>query len=245
LQADLKTFHQLGVYGMSVVTLLTVQNTRGVDAVFPVEANIVLRQLDAVLEDIPPHAAKTGALGTAAVVERLAERAARWTFPLVIDPVLAGTHGAHLLADAGLAALLTHLLPHATLVTPNLAEASALAGIAVQDVASMERAARIIANFGPRAVLVKGGHLEDEAIDVLCVREDATERVELFRAPRIPTRHTHGTGCVLSAAIVAELAKGYAPREAIERAKTFVTRALESAPGLGEGHGPLNLHAKP
>jgi hydroxymethylpyrimidine/phosphomethylpyrimidine kinase len=239
IQADLKTFHQFGVYGMSVITLLTVQNTTRVSSVDPLDAAYVERQLDAVLEDIPPQAAKTGALGSREVIETIARRAAGFAFPLVVDPVMISKHGAALLADDARAALAEELLPRAFLVTPNLSEAAALAGIEVSNLAAMEEAAERIAGLGAKAVLVKGGHLSADACDVLFYEG----RLERFSSRRINTYHTHGTGCTYSAAITAELAKGRPLAEAVGHAKRFITEAIASAPGLGGGCGPVNHHA--
>jgi hydroxymethylpyrimidine/phosphomethylpyrimidine kinase len=238
IQADLKTFHQFGVYGMSVLTVLTVQNTTRVSSVDPLQPAYVEQQLDAVLEDIPPQAAKTGALGNREIIATIARRAAGFAFPLVVDPVMISKHGAALLADDGRAALATELLPRAFLVTPNLSEAAALAGIAVADVAAMEEAARRIAGLGAQAVLVKGGHLTAEATDVLFYEG----RVERFPGRRLDSRHTHGTGCTYSAAITAELAKGRSLVAAVGSAKRFITDAIAGAPGLGRGCGPVNHH---
>lgn len=241
LQADLKTFHQLGVYGTSVVTLLTVQNTQRVDEVDVLMPEFVVAQLDAVLEDIPPQAAKTGALGDVGVIEAIARRAARFDFPLVVDPVMISKHGAELLPAAAVAALRERLLPSAFLVTPNLSEAGLLAGFAVTDVASMERAAEAIGRTGARHVLVKGGALLGESTDLLW----SDGRVRRFSSEHIPTRQTHGSGCVYSAAITALLATGHDLTDAVEQAKKFIVEAIRTAPGLGNGLGPLNLHAKP
>lgn len=241
LQADLKTFHQHGVYGMSVVTLLTVQNTRAVSAVEMVRPDLVVAQLDAVLSDIPPAAAKSGALGNASVIEAVAGQLAGTSFPLVIDPVMISKHGAPLMAPEAIKALVAHLLPRAFLVTPNLAEAEQLAGARADDLPSMERAARIIASMGPRHVLIKGGHLHGDSIDMLL----ANGNIRLLPAPRVDTPHTHGTGCVLSAAITARLARGEDVAKAVEGAKAFVHRAIGSNPGLGGGFGPIDMFADP
>lgn len=242
LQADLKTFHQHGVYGMAVVTLVTVQNTRRVSRVEVLSGELVGEQLDAVLEDIPPGAAKTGALGSAAVIEAVARRLAGARFPLVVDPVMVSKHGHRLIEPSAQEALVRRLLPCTFLLTPNAHEAAALAGAPVDTLAQAEDAARRIAALGPRAVLVKGGHLgEAGAIDVLW-REG---RVTHFEAPRVVTRHTHGTGCTASAAITARLARGEPLEDAIRGAKAWLTRALETAPGLGGGLGPVNHLAPP
>jgi hydroxymethylpyrimidine/phosphomethylpyrimidine kinase len=240
IQADLKTFHQRNVYGMSVLTLLTVQNTRSVDVVEPLAPSLVLAQLDSVLEDLPPHAAKTGALGTCEIIEAIAKRAAHFSFPLVVDPVMISKHGVPLLPDESQKTLVRKLLPHAALVTPNLYEATVLSGRQIKDLASMRNAAKDIAQLGPKAVLIKGGHLSGEATDLLY----ADGLFHLFSAPRIETPHTHGTGCTYSAAITAELAKGVDLLAAIETAKRYITRAIETNPGLGSGCGPVNHNAQ-
>lgn len=237
LQADLKTFHQHGVYGASVVTLLTVQNTQTVKDVQVLEPAFVLAQLEAVVEDLPIGAAKTGALGSARVVEALAERASSLTFPLVVDPVMISKHGAKLMEESAAGALATRLLPYAFLVTPNLPEASALSGRAVENLADMEDAARAIAQLGVGNVLIKGGHLEGQAVDLLWTRGE----IHRFTSNRIVTPHTHGTGCVYSAAITARLALGEELPVAVQRAKRFVTEAIRTNPGLGHGLGPTNL----
>jgi hydroxymethylpyrimidine/phosphomethylpyrimidine kinase len=240
IQADLKTFHRLGVYGEAVVTLITVQNTRGVTRIDVLSPDLVREQIQAVVIDIPPHAAKTGALGNAAVVEAVASVAEKFTFPLVVDPIMIGKHGAALMDPEARQVLAERLVPRAFLLTPNLHEAAALAGFAVDDLASMRRAAEKLVSLGAKNVLVKGGHLAGDAVDVLFTQEGTFHE---FPAPRIDTAHTHGTGCTYSAAITAELAKGMALRRAIDIAKEFITNAIRSNPGLGSGSGPLNHHA--
>lgn len=241
LQADVKTFHQHNVYGMSVVTLLTVQNTQQVKAVEVLAPELVLAQLDAVLDDIRPTAAKTGALGNAGVMEAVAQSARRFPFPLVIDPVMVSKHGDLLIADDAVHVLTEQLLPQATLVTPNLAEAAKLAGREMSDLASMKAAASAISQLGPANVLIKGGHFDGEWIDLLL----ADGRFHHLIVDRLDTKHTHGAGCVLSAAITARLAEGHGVVSAVESAKRFVTRAIASGPNLGHGYGPLNLFAQP
>ena len=240
IQADLKTFHQHGVYGTSVITLLTVQNTMQVKAVETVPAKFVIAQLQAVLEDIPPTAAKTGALGNAEIIRALAEIAPCFDFPLVVDPVMISKHGAPLLMNDACAALSERLLPYAALVTPNLHEASMLAGIPVSDPASMQEAAKRIMRLGAKSVLIKGGHLAGEAVDVLY----HAGKFLHFSAPRCDTKHTHGTGCTYSAAITAGLARGRSLPEAVGAAKRFIALAIESNPGLGKGCGPVNHFAE-
>ncbi len=239
LQADLKTFHQFGVYGEAVVTLLTVQNTLRVDRVECLPAELVIAQLKAVLEDIPPQAAKTGALGSRLVVAAVAEAAAEFTFPLVVDPVMISKHGAPLLDRDARECVREQLLPVASLVTPNLPEAEELAGISIHGPQALREAARRIHGAGARAVLIKGGHAEGDAVDILFDGRDWHE----YPAERIATRHTHGTGCTFSAAITAELAQGKALPEAVAAAKQFIHKALATNPGLGHGCGPVNHHA--
>ncbi len=239
IQADLKTFHQFGVYGEAIITLVTVQNTVSLERVECLPAVLVLHQLRAVLDDIPPTAAKTGALGNRAIVQAVAGAAADFRFPLVVDPVMMSQHGRLLVTQDAVEAMRDELIPQASLLMPNLAEASALTGLEVNDLDSMCQAARELHRMGAKAVLVKGGHLEGDAVDVLYM----SGLTRQFRAPRIETKSTHGTGCTYSAAITAELARGTLLEHAVERAKSFVTEAIRSAPGLGKGSGPLNHHA--
>lgn len=237
IQADLKTFHRFGVYGEAVVTLLTVQNTVRVTRVEVLDPDLVIEQLDAVLEDIPPAAAKTGALGSAMMVCAVAQAASKFRFPLVVDPVMVSKHGQPLLPEDATRAVREALLPCAALVTPNVPEAEALTGYAIRGVDDVRRAAECILGMGPRAVLIKGGHLAvNDAVDVLW---DGTQWRE-FPAPRVATRHTHGTGCTYSAAIVAQLALGREIAAAVEEAKRFIHEAIRTNPGLGGGSGPVN-----
>ena len=239
LQADLKTFHQFGVYGEAAVTLITVQNTLRVEAVYPLPPELVKAQIEAVVSDIAPGAAKTGALGNRGIVEAVAAVARGFAFPLVVDPVMIGKHGAALMDSEAVGALRGALLPLAFLLTPNLPEAEALAGIEVKDAEGMREAARRLAGMGAKNVLVKGGHLRGDAVDVLWHQGAFTE----FPAPRTATRHTHGTGCAYSAAITALLARGTELPEAVRLAKAWITRAIETNPGLGAGAGPVNHFA--
>jgi len=240
IQADLKTFHQFGVYGEAAITLLTVQNTTGVDRVECVDPGLVVEQVRAVLRDIPPTAAKTGALGNRGIIEAIAELAREFRFPLVVDPVMVSKHGASLLAQDAVDALRSQLLQHAFLLTPNLEEAAILAGMEVRDVASMKAAAEKLVGLGARSVLVKGGHLSGDAVDILLRQGQWME----YREPRIPTAHTHGTGCTYSAAITALLAMGLDLPAAVARAKKYISEAIRTNPGLGSGSGPVNHHAK-
>jgi len=241
VQADLKTFFRFGVYGASALTLVTAQNTLGVQRLELLPPELVYAQIQSVAEDLPVHAAKTGALGDAAIVQAVAEAVARFRIaPLVVDPVMVAKGGDPLLAPGAVQALKTRLFPLATLITPNRLEAEALLQRPIRTLREAEEAAQDLLDLGPRAVLLKGGHLEgEEAVDLLATPEG----VLAFRAPRVPTRHTHGTGCTLSAAIAALLALGKPLEGAVGEAKAYLTRALETAPGLGHGHGPLNHFA--
>ncbi len=189
IQADLKTFHRLEAYGEAVITLITVQNTVTVDRVEVLDAELVRQQVDAVIRDIPPGAAKTGALGNAAVVKTIAEAAGNFSFPLVVDPVMFSSKGSPLLDSDGRRALIDDLLPRAFLLVPNLSEASDLAGFPVTDIPAMRRAAEALAARGPKNVLVKGGHLRGEAVDILF----ANGKFHEYAASRISSAHTHGT----------------------------------------------------
>jgi hydroxymethylpyrimidine/phosphomethylpyrimidine kinase len=239
IQADLKTFHQHGVYGEAVITLLTVQNTRAVSLVHVLEADLVVQQLRAVLDDIPPHAIKTGALGSQPVIRAVASLAESFSVPLVVDPVMISKHGAPLLSDHARRSVRETLIPHAALVTPNLHEAAELTGLTVSNIDEMKRAAEQLCSTGARAVLVKGGHLAGPAVDVLLSDGKFYE----FASERIDTVHTHGTGCTYSAAITAGLAKGSSMLDAVADAKRYITRAIATNPGLGGGSGPVNHFA--
>lgn len=238
LQADLKTFHRFGVYGTSVVTLITAQNTRGVTRVDLLDPAVVAAQLAAVLDDVPPAAAKSGAIGSAALIEVVAAAlAARPRFPLVLDPVMISKHGHRLIEDDAVAALTARLLPLAAVVTPNWYEAAALSGRAVRDAATARDAALALRDRGARAVLVKGGAGADGlSADLLLA--DGLE-LEL-PALRLATSATHGTGCTFAAALAANLALGHGLAGAAQRAKAFVHHAIATAPGIGGGCGPVN-----
>ncbi|HEV8196293.1 MAG TPA: bifunctional hydroxymethylpyrimidine kinase/phosphomethylpyrimidine kinase [Gemmatimonadales bacterium] len=241
IQADLKTFQRFGVFGTSVVTAVTAQNTREVRAVHPVPIEIVLAQLDALAEDLPPAALKTGMLATGELVSAVAAAIGRYRFgPYVLDPVMVATSGDRLLDPGAEREVLGRLVPLATLITPNLAEAAILTGHAVNDADAMERAGRELIERGAGAALIKGGHLAgDRLIDVLVTPGE----VRQFAHDRIATRSTHGTGCTLSAAVTAGLALGRPLGQAVEKAVEYVRRAIAAAPGLGQGHGPLDHSA--
>ena len=239
IQADLKTFAACGVYGCSAIVALTAQNTLGVRAVQLADINVVAAQVDAIAEDFHPAAWKTGMLASAAVVEVVVDRLRfHAAAHLVVDPVMIAKSGAALLPAEAVEALRTRLLPLAEVVTPNLPEVLALTGIEVRSRADAERAARALASMGPRFVVVKGGHAPtDPVVDLVHDRETG-HWLELSY-PRIAGTSTHGTGCTFSAAIAAHLARGTPPVDAIKAARDYLQRALQRAPGLGSGHGPL------
>lgn len=238
IQADLKTFQAFRVFGTSALTAVTAQNTQGVSAIHPIPVEVVQAQIEAVAGDLPPDAVKTGMLATRELVMAVAAALDRLDdTPCVVDPVMVASSGDRLLDQEAEGAVASELLPRATLVTPNLQEARLLAGMEVRSVADAHRAADRLLEAGAGAALVKGGHLEgSRAVDVL--HHAGGERS--WTRARLDTRHTHGTGCTLSAAAAAGLARGLPLEEAVGLAIDFVRRAMEEAPGLGSGHGPLN-----
>lgn len=241
IQADLKTFAALGVYGSSVITAITAQNTVGVTAVHEIPTEVVAAQLDAVMSDIGADAAKTGMLSSPEIVRTVADGVRRHGIErLVVDPVMVAKSGDRLLREEAVEAVKTALLPVAYVVTPNLPEAEVLTGQSIQTEADMEEAARAIHAMGPQIVVVKGGHLEGDPVDV--IYDGAT--FERLRMPRVDTPHTHGTGCTFAAAITARLAAGRPPLTAIAEAKEYLYQALLHAYRVGAGHSPVHhFHA--
>jgi hydroxymethylpyrimidine/phosphomethylpyrimidine kinase len=239
IQADLKTFSALGAFGMTAITAVTVQNTLGVASFEPLSPETVRDQISAVAADIGVDAAKTGMLASASIVEAVADALQSSKVPnLVVDPVFVSKHGSALLASDAVDALRARIVPLASLVTPNLPEAAGLAGVAVESRDDMRKAADAIVDAGAAAVLVKGGHLDDaEAADLLVTAAGVEEWVI---APRIDTRHTHGTGCTLSSAIAAHLARGDDLSSAVRAGKAFVTEAIRGALPIGRGIGPVD-----
>jgi hydroxymethylpyrimidine/phosphomethylpyrimidine kinase len=241
IQADLKTFAALGVFGMSALTAITAQNTVGVQGVFELPADFVGLQIDAVLTDIGADAVKTGMLANSEIIEVIAAKMEEYQVDsLVVDPVMVAKSGDPLLHPEAQQALIERLIPLAKVLTPNLHEARALAEMEIESLEAMKEAARAIQRLGARNVVVKGGHLpgSGQSIDVCYDGHDFTE----FTAPRIETKNTHGTGCTFASAIAAELAKGRSVKEAVGAAKAYLTAALQAAVdlGIGHGHGPLN-----
>ena len=243
IQADLKTFAAFGVYGSSAITAVTAQNTRAVYAVAEVPEEVIAAQIDVVLEDIGADAVKTGMLSSASIVRTVADRLEAWGAErLVVDPVMVAKGGHRLLQESAIAAVQANLLPLALVVTPNIPEAEVLAGIAIDSPQTARDAAQAIASLGPRFVVVKGGHLPGDPIDL--VFDAAAGSFTEFRAERIETRNTHGTGCSFSAAITALLARGKEPLEAIGEAKAWLTAAIRESYAIGGGHSPVNhFHA--
>jgi hydroxymethylpyrimidine/phosphomethylpyrimidine kinase len=238
IQADLKTFAALGVYGVTVITAVTAQNTVGVRAIQEIDAHLISAQLDAVAEDFSIGALKTGMLSSVATIETVVAGIRRHRLrPLVVDPVMVAKSGDRLLREDAVEALRRRLLPLAEVVTPNIPEAEVLAGRAIHSREDRLSAARAIIELGAHAVVIKGGHSDDHPIVDLLVDGD---RILEFRAPRIVTTSTHGTGCTFSAAIAAALARGQDLAAAVGEARAYLSSALAEAPGLGHGHGPLS-----
>jgi hydroxymethylpyrimidine/phosphomethylpyrimidine kinase len=240
IQADIKTITVLGGYAATAITALTAQNTLGVFGVLPIDPDFVAEQMSVVLSDIGADAIKTGMLFSeeiiAAVASTLEARARR--LPIIVDPVMVAKGGTALLQQRARVALVERLLPLAALITPNAPEAAALSGVKVETVADMERAADRLLGFGASAVLIKGGHLPgDTIVDLLRTADGEAAR---FEHERIATKSTHGTGCTLAAAIATGVALGFTLRDAVARAEDYVVEAIRTAPGLGQGHGPLN-----
>jgi hydroxymethylpyrimidine/phosphomethylpyrimidine kinase len=242
IQADLKTFAALGCYGMSAVTALTAQNTRGVTGIHPVPPDFVAAQISAVFEDIGADAVKIGMLYSAELIRTVAEQLTRHRARhIVLDPVMVAQSGDRLIRDDAVGAIREHLMPLAEVVTPNLPEAEALAGLRIRDAADMREAARRLGSFQSVSILIKGGHGSGaESTDLLYVCRD--ERFETLAAERIASRNTHGTGCTLSSAIAAHLARGAGIGEAVRRAKAYITEAIRSGADydLGRGQGPVH-----
>ena len=243
IQADIKTVTALGGFAATAVTALTAQNTLGVDGIFEIPPDFVRQQIQVVLRDIGADCLKTGMLHNAEMIEAVAATIAAEAsgLPLVVDPVMVAKGGVSLLRDDAVAALIKHLVPRATVLTPNLPETAALTGRSVETVEDMREAGKTLLAMGAHSVLVKGGHMEGAVLtDLLLTQEDEF----LYESERINTRHTHGTGCTTASAIAASLAQGLSIPAAVERARAYVREAILTAPGLGRGHGPLN-HGHP
>jgi len=237
IQADLKTFAALGVYGTSALTAVTAQNTLGVTAVLELPPELVAAQIDAIISDIGADAVKTGMLANSRIIRVVADKVKEHSLlNLVVDPVMVAKGGDRLLQEEAVATMRGLLIPLATVVTPNLPEAAVLVGRRVESLEDARQAARDIVAMGAKSAVVKGGHLEGDAVDVFY----DGRRFREFSAARIPTSSTHGTGCTFASAIAAGLAKGMGTEEAVAQAKEYVTLAIRNAFPLGGGHGPLN-----
>lgn len=239
IQADIKAVTALNGFAMTAIAALTAQNTLGVFGIHAVPVDFIRLQMRLCLEDLGADCLKTGMLATAEVIEAVvAEHAASAPrVPVVVDPVMVAKGGDRLLAEEATQALVTRLLPIATLLTPNLPEAEVLSGRSVRTLADMEAAGRALLARGPKAVLMKGGHLAGDTLTDLLI---TAEGIVAFSGPRIDSRHTHGTGCTLASAIATGIAQGLSMRDAVERARAYVQEAIRTAPGFGKGHGPLN-----
>ncbi len=239
IQADIKTCTAFGAYAATAITALTAQDTHGVQAVIGVDPDFIRLQMRMVLRDIGADAIKTGMLADSPTIEAVCDALASDArgIPLVVDPVMVAKGGHPLLAQAAVATLKARLLPLASVITPNIPEAEALAGLAIPDLAAMHAAARALLALGVPAVLLKGGHMEGETLVDLLATADG---IEAFSSPRIATTSTHGTGCTLASAVAAGLAQGMGLRDAVVRGRRYVAAAIAAAPGLGGGHGPLD-----
>jgi hydroxymethylpyrimidine/phosphomethylpyrimidine kinase len=239
IQADIKACAAMDAYAMTAVTALTAQDTLGVHGVHPVPGEFIRQQIRLCLRDIGADAIKTGMLGDAATIEVVCDALAEDAegIPLVADPVMVAKGGSNLLAPDAVQTMIRRLLPRAALLTPNIPEAEVLSGLPVADLGQMRAATAVLLSMGARAVLLKGGHLEGRRLLDLLATPDGEV---VFESTRIDSRHTHGTGCTLASAIAAGLAQGMALADAVARGRNFVQAALRAAPGLGQGHGPLN-----
>lgn len=237
IQADLKTFSAHGVYGMSVITAVTAQNTQEVKAVQDISPKLIGQQIEAVFEDLGVDAVKIGMVSQVESIKMIAKKLREYQPEfIVLDPVMVSKTGFTLLNPEAAATLIKELLPLATIITPNLYEAEIISDLKIESLTAMEKAAKMIYEMGPQAVLVKGGHLKGEPLDVLFTKANFT----YYKSRRIVTRNTHGTGCTLSAAIAANLALGFKLEQAVEKAKAYITTAIKYSLDLGEGAGPTN-----
>jgi len=242
IQADIKAVGALGAYAMTAITALTAQNTLGVHGVFPIPIDFLHQQIAVVLDDLGADCVKTGMLHDAAVIETVVAALVTHApgVPLVVDPVMVAKGGASLLVDEAVETLRTKLVPRATVLTPNLPEAEALAGRTISGDGDMDAVGEALLALGPQAVLLKGGHMEGSIVRDRLV---TAAGIRIFENPRIDTMHTHGTGCTLASSIAAGVAQGLALEDAVARAEAYLHEAIRTAPGLGGGHGPVNhLH---
>lgn len=242
IQADIKAVTCLNGFAMTAITALTAQNTQGVTAIHDVPANFIKEQIRVVLSDLGADCLKTGMLSQPATIHAICDvlEELGMDIPMVVDPVMVAKGGASLLANEAMEALKTRLIPRAHVLTPNVPEAEALSGQSIQTKEDMAQAAEKIVALGPKAVLMKGGHLDETDEVVTDYLFEADGSCHEFAGPRIQTRHTHGTGCTTASAIACGIAQGLSVQDAVERAKAYVLEAIKTAPGFGQGHGPLN-----
>jgi hydroxymethylpyrimidine/phosphomethylpyrimidine kinase len=239
IQADLKTFQELKVFGMSALTAVTAQNTLGVQGVYPLSVEAVKQQIESIGTDLGTDAVKTGMLFSSEIIQAVAEKIKQFGWKnIVVDPVMIAKGGAPLLQDEAVSALKNDLLPLATVITPNIPEAEVLTEMSIRTLEDRQKAAKRLHELGVKYVVIKGGHDEgeSEAVDLLYDGEEFS----YFKSKRVETKHTHGTGCTFAAAITAELAKGSNVKEAVQTAKDFIQAAIENELGIGHGHGPTN-----
>lgn len=239
IQADLKTFQELKVFGMSALTAVTAQNTLGVQGVYPLSVEAVKQQIESIGTDLGADAVKTGMLFSSEIIQAVAEKIKQFGWKnIVVDPVMIAKGGAPLLQDEAVSALKNDLLPLATVITPNIPEAEVLTAMTIRTLEDRQKAAKRLHELGVKYVVIKGGHDEgeSEAVDLLYDGEEFS----YFKSKRVKTKHTHGTGCTFAAAITAELAKGSNVKEAVQTAKDFIQAAIENELGIGHGHGPTN-----
>jgi hydroxymethylpyrimidine/phosphomethylpyrimidine kinase len=239
IQADLKTFQELKVFGMSALTAVTAQNTLGVQGVYPLSVEAVKQQIESIGTDLGTDAVKTGMLFSSEIIQAVAEKIKQFGWKnIVVDPVMIAKGGAPLLQDEAVSALKNDLLPLATVITPNIPEAEVLTEISIRTLEDRQKAAKRLHELGVKYVVIKGGHDEgeSEAVDLLYDGEEFS----YFKSKRLETKNTHGTGCTFAAAITAELAKGSNVKEAVQTAKDFIQAAIENELGIGHGHGPTN-----
>ena len=237
IQADLKTFSALRTFGMSVITAITAQNTRGVFAVEEISKEMIKKQIEVIFEDIPPKALKIGMVSSPEIIKEIADTLSKYEINnLVIDPVMISKSGYSLLRSEAKENLIKYLIPMAYIITPNTMEAEEITGIHIQNLEDMKKAAKKLLELGPKYVLVKGGHLDGDAVDLLM----GDGVCELFESKRLDRKNTHGTGCTLSSAIVTQLAHGYDVKEAVGNSKNYITKAIENSFDIGHGIGPVH-----
>ncbi|MBO9128833.1 bifunctional hydroxymethylpyrimidine kinase/phosphomethylpyrimidine kinase [Bacillus sp. 165] len=243
IQADLKTFQELKVYGMTVITAITAQNTLGVQGVYPVPVEGIQEQLQSIADDLKPNAVKLGMLFSSEIISLVAEQLSEYKWKnIVLDPVMIAKGGAALLQKEAVTALQEKLLPLATVITPNIPEAEVITGMQIVTIEDSKEAAKQLHTWGAQYVVMKGGHATYQGEEVVDLLFDGETFLE-FKSPRINSIQTHGSGCTFAAAITAELAKGYTIYQAVEEAKSFITKAIEHELNIGSGHGPTNHFA--